>query len=911
MKVCLRPRPDGMAGGGVRRRLEALWKHLPAYGVQFVDRPNKADLIHCHAIAEARGYAHSMVYTNHGVYELTETSPKHEWQMNEIIVRNLRQARRIISVAEWPTRIYEDDLGVKANVVPNGVDLEEWDAVPRGRFRQKHGLERPFLLWAKIVNTGVCDPMPALELAKRLPQLDVVSTFAPRGATNLPKNFKVVGRLPYDEMKMALADCALNLATTKENFAVQTIEAMALGKPILAFNWGGNSEAIRDGVEGALVAPNDHDALAFAALRCLEESEGMGKAARKRVEERYQWKDLMAQVYQVYEAALSERVTEQQAPKVVVVVPHYNYQRFLPDALESVKRQTFQDWECVIVDDGSKKDPAPVIKKYLDDRRFRLVRQENAGVSVARNRGIAESSAPYVACLDADDAMEPEMLSRLVAALDADEGVGIAYGRMRLWKGSQTFPMKNWPRPFELEALKRGNVVPTCCLFRRRAWESAGGYPPDPNVEGWAWEDYELWLTIAKRGWGGTFVEVDTFKYRQHGESRVTSAVRQAAKFQSIIRRRHPELWGPGDARPIGTYDFQRRTRGRTPAAQRETGKRMVRFKGKGRGRVTFHGPKTGSIYRFSALAPEQWVDERDVPHLKSAYLSVGETFSERVTIIVPCYNHARFLPNALDSALGQDYSNVEIVVVDDGSDDDIEAVLVRYEQLPTVKIIRQSNMRLAVARNVGIANAKEGFILPLDADDELAPGCVTKMMRVMKRNDDQVVVYSDFWMFGAKSRDHYQCEEYDFDKLLNKNLMSATSLFPKKAWEVSGGYKDTFSRLGGWEDYEFWVHLGKLGYCGVRIPEPLWGYRQHKESMRKNALRNKNAIAAEMMRIHPDIYGGKRPMACCGGRVKSTRSASGGRGRATAGSSKMGVPGAGMVALWRSASLRRSSAPL
>src|SRR5512142_2373135 len=94
---------------------------------------------------------------------------------------------------------------------------------------------------------------------------------------------------------------------------------------------------------------------------------------------------------------------------VSVIVPVYNYGRYLPDALDSVIEQTYETWECLVVDDASGDDSAAVAERYAArDNRIRCIRQEsNRGVSAARNRGIAESRGAFVQFLDADDRLLP------------------------------------------------------------------------------------------------------------------------------------------------------------------------------------------------------------------------------------------------------------------------------------------------------------------------------------------------------------------------------------------------------------------------------------------------------------------------------------------------------------------------
>ncbi|ACY48037.1 glycosyltransferase family 2 protein [Rhodothermus marinus] len=115
-------------------------------------------------------------------------------------------------------------------------------------------------------------------------------------------------------------------------------------------------------------------------------------------------------------------------PRVTIVIPLYNTERFIADALESVLAQTFTDWECVVVNDGSTDRSAEIVARYVErDPRIRLVHQPNQGVCAARNTGAAHASpdSEYLFFLDADDMLEPEALERLVAYLDAHPEVGL------------------------------------------------------------------------------------------------------------------------------------------------------------------------------------------------------------------------------------------------------------------------------------------------------------------------------------------------------------------------------------------------------------------------------------------------------------------------------------------------------
>jgi glycosyltransferase involved in cell wall biosynthesis len=116
-------------------------------------------------------------------------------------------------------------------------------------------------------------------------------------------------------------------------------------------------------------------------------------------------------------------------PSVSIIVTCYNYGRFLPDALNSIRAQSFSDWECIIVDDGSTDNSAAVAMSFAqNDARFAVVQQEHSGISVARNTALGRVRGRYIQLLDADDAIAPEKIRLQSEYLDAHPEADIVYG---------------------------------------------------------------------------------------------------------------------------------------------------------------------------------------------------------------------------------------------------------------------------------------------------------------------------------------------------------------------------------------------------------------------------------------------------------------------------------------------------
>jgi hypothetical protein len=200
------------------------------------------------------------------------------------------------------------------------------------------------------------------------------------------------------------------------------------------------------------------------------------------------------------------------APAVSVVIACFNYADCLPESVGSVLEQTLTDFELLIIDDGSTDDSLAVARRLAaGDDRVTVIAQANAGQpAIPRNRAIARARGRYVVSLDADDRFGPTALERCAAELDADPRAGLAWAQEQDFGSSDRLhPHLDW----SLDRLKRFNYLPSATMFRRAAWEAAGGY--NTNVRGY--EDWDLWLGIAEAGYTGRPARGALWYYRKHG----------------------------------------------------------------------------------------------------------------------------------------------------------------------------------------------------------------------------------------------------------------------------------------------------------------------------------------------------------------------------------------------------------
>ncbi len=195
--------------------------------------------------------------------------------------------------------------------------------------------------------------------------------------------------------------------------------------------------------------------------------------------------------------------------RVTIVVPSYNYGHLIGETLESVRKQTHRDWECLVVDDGSTDDTREVVKSFVArDARIKYIYQPNAGLSAARNTGIKQSAGSYLQFLDADDLLEADKLARHVEYLDQHEDADIVYGDARYFtSGDKELRTQgtrgargSWIPKISgcggqiLSRLVQSNImVVHAALLRRTVFEAAGYFDEELS----ALEDWEFWIRCA------------------------------------------------------------------------------------------------------------------------------------------------------------------------------------------------------------------------------------------------------------------------------------------------------------------------------------------------------------------------------------------------------------------------------
>lgn len=213
------------------------------------------------------------------------------------------------------------------------------------------------------------------------------------------------------------------------------------------------------------------------------------------------------------------------------------------------------------------------------------------------------------------------------------------------------------------------------------------------------------------------------------------------------------------------------------------------------------------------------------------------------VSIIIPCYNSAHFVREALDSALAQEYAPVEIIVVNDGSTDNFESAIAPYLENARVKIVAQANRGLSAARNRGINESQGVYLKFLDADDWLRRDAISKQVAAFDTQPELGFVYCDVQHMNAQGKPLDDYSVANTRRILNGDILPSllvggyftpnTVLVPRRVLDRAGLFDETLTAR---EDYELWMRIVCEGYAAQYVPEKLAYYRRHANNMTNDA---------------------------------------------------------------------------
>jgi glycosyltransferase involved in cell wall biosynthesis len=445
---------------------------------------------------------------------------------------------------------------------------------------------------------------------------------------------------------------------------------------------------------------------------------------------------------------------------ISVIVPTFNGAATLPAAIESIRAQNVEV-EIIVVDDGSTDDTPRVIAS-LD---VITIRQDNRGPAAARNAGLALATAPLVAFLDDDDVWLPQKLQQQLATLREHPEAAVTLGytafqSLDLTTGATT----DVAEPHLLYHLG-------AALCRRETFDRIDAF--DPALQ--SSEDVDWFLRVRDAGLGIVVTRDVVQIHRRDGANMTRGKDLRELGFLEVVKR-----------------SLDRRRASGAPASRRLAGRRPgVLSPGR----------------RRDAAGPAG--EDAGVP---------------LVSVIVPLYNGARFLGEALDSIAAQEYDNIEVIVVDNGSTDDGA----RIAESHGVTLLQCERRGAGAARNAGVDAAHGEIITFLDQDDRWLPAKLRRQLEVLAAHPDSICIANQaYFLAPGVTRPKWFARE---------NLLEADHA----GWAPSclAVRRTTFDRVGRFDesmlhasDVDWFARAKELGIAIELPPETLVHRRVHEQN--------------------------------------------------------------------------------
>ena len=229
-----------------------------------------------------------------------------------------------------------------------------------------------------------------------------------------------------------------------------------------------------------------------------------------------------------------------------------------------------------------------------------------------------------------------------------------------------------------------------------------------------------------------------------------------------------------------------------------------------------------------------------------------SKNIKKLISVVVPCYNSGYRIAKCIDSILDQTYTNLEILIVNDGSTCKITKKLLNfYSKKKNIKILNQKNCGLSSARNKGIKKSNGDYIYFLDADDSISNNCLELLFNKIKKKKN---CYSYPYINLVGQKNILLKKNYNFFEELFTNQIPYSCLYPKVVLEKFGGYDENMKE--GFEDWELHIRLGKNNIKGICVPGKLFHYNVSEEGMLQSiSIKKYYEIYRYIVQKHKSIY--------------------------------------------------------
>lgn len=239
-------------------------------------------------------------------------------------------------------------------------------------------------------------------------------------------------------------------------------------------------------------------------------------------------------------------------PILSIIVPCFNAEATLESTLKSIFNQDFQEWEAIIVNDGSIDSTERIALEWINyDKRFKYFSKENEGLGKTRNYGISKAIGVYILPLDADNLVEKDFATNVIQVFEGDSNVGVVHGYAEYFGEKEGI----WKiEDFDLKKMLVHNYIDACAIYKKELWEKVGGYDESMPYQGH--EDWEFWLALANIDACFYNLHAITFKYFVSNQSMIRSFTNEMVFLnQDYIVKKHSKLFHDEYVKLVSSID--------------------------------------------------------------------------------------------------------------------------------------------------------------------------------------------------------------------------------------------------------------------------------------------------------------------------------------------------------------------
>lgn len=235
-------------------------------------------------------------------------------------------------------------------------------------------------------------------------------------------------------------------------------------------------------------------------------------------------------------------------PLVSIITPCFNNAAYIEETLKAIIMQDYQNWECIVIDDGSTDQSAKLIQEIAQkEPRIKYLYQANSGAAAARNNGIKNSKGKYILPIDGDDLIHPSYLSKGIPLLEAHPNIKVVCCKVKMF-GAKSKEMIL--QPYSFKKLLIQNQLTVSSIYRRSDYDKTTGY--DPKM--FSSEDWEFWISLLKTGGEVRKIDETLLYYRRHANSKNKKNHNKRQILRKYVYQKHKELYSDLFDNPIELY---------------------------------------------------------------------------------------------------------------------------------------------------------------------------------------------------------------------------------------------------------------------------------------------------------------------------------------------------------------------